>query len=205
MMKFENIQFQLVDAPAFTDEGKETGLFYMVRNGDILLLVVDLGDEPILQLEMIFDEIAKKGIGLIGKEGEKVDNSEKKVLIVGNKVDLEGSALAYEEVKKKYGQRHSAVAISAKAKINLEEFKKEAYKASDIIRVYTKMPGKEPDLGAPFILKNGGTVLDLAERIHKDFTKRLKYARIWGSEKHNGQKVKRDHILQDGDILEIHI
>jgi ribosome-interacting GTPase 1 len=33
----------------------------------------------------------------------------------------------------------------------------------------------------------------------------MKYARIWGSEKYIGQRVEKDHILEDRDILEIHI
>ena len=206
MIKFEDIQFQILDTPAYTDESNETGLFYMVRNGDLIILVVDLSDEPALQLEMIFDEMSKRGIAMLGREeGEKADHLKKRVLIVGNKCDINGSNLANEEVKSKYGIRFPILAISAEARINLKEFKREIYQASGIVRVYTKIPGKDPDTDNPFILRKGSTVLSLAEHVHKDFLSKLKFARIWGSEKYNGQKVKRDYQLKDGDIIEIHI
>ncbi|MGQ9655985.1 MAG: TGS domain-containing protein, partial [Thermodesulfobacteriota bacterium] len=66
-------------------------------------------------------------------------------------------------------------------------------------------PGKEPDLHDPVILPLGSTVLDFAEQIHKDFAQKLKFARIWGPNKHGGQRVQRDYPLTDGDILELHI
>ena len=75
----------------------------------------------------------------------------------------------------------------------------------NIIRVYTKTPGKKPELADPVILENGSTLVDAAASVHKDFASRLKYARIWGSGKHDGVMAKRDHILADGDIIELHI
>ena len=86
-----------------------------------------------------------------------------------------------------------------------EELRKEIYQALEVIRVYTKTPGGKPDFGEPVVLKRGGTVEDAAEAIHKDFRYKLKYALVWGSGKFNGQKVKRDHTLEDGDIIELHI
>ena len=53
--------------------------------------------------------------------------------------------------------------------------------------------------------KRGSTLEDAAADVHKDFAQKLKYARIWGSGKHDGLMVKRDHILQDGDIIELHL
>jgi ribosome-interacting GTPase 1 len=55
------------------------------------------------------------------------------------------------------------------------------------------------------ILPKGSTVEDLAEEIHKDFVEKLKYARVWGSAKFQGQRVFKDHVLEDGDIVELHI
>jgi len=72
-----------------------------------------------------------------------------------------------------------------------------------VIRVYTKQPGKPPDLVAPFTAPIGATVLDLAGIIHKDFAEGLKSARVWGSAKFDGQVVQRDHVLRDGDIVEL--
>ena len=74
----------------------------------------------------------------------------------------------------------------------------------DIIRVYTKTPGQKPDLNDPIVLERGSTLEDAATEVHKDFRARLKFARVWGSGKHDGVMVKREHVLQDGDIIELH-
>jgi ribosome-interacting GTPase 1 len=76
---------------------------------------------------------------------------------------------------------------------------------SGIIRVYTKAPGKEPDLNAPFVLPKESTLGELAAKIHKDFTEKLKFAKIWGEGVFDGQMAQRDYILQDGDVVELHL
>jgi len=72
-----------------------------------------------------------------------------------------------------------------------------------VIRVYTKIPGREPDMKKPFIMKRGSTVLELAETIHRDLPNLMKNARIWGSARYDGQSVTRDYIMGDRDIVEI--
>ncbi len=75
----------------------------------------------------------------------------------------------------------------------------------DVIRVYTKEPGGKPDMAEPVVLEKGGTVEMAAASIHKSFARRMKYARIWGSGKFDGVMVKRDHVLEEGDIIELHL
>jgi ribosome-interacting GTPase 1 len=89
--------------------------------------------------------------------------------------------------------------------MNFDELKREVYQLLDIIRVYTKVPGKEPDLTEPVILKKGTMVEDVALSIHKDFAAKLRYAKIWGSGKFDGQMVKRDYRVSEGDVIELHI
>jgi ribosome-interacting GTPase 1 len=55
------------------------------------------------------------------------------------------------------------------------------------------------------ILKKGSTVGDVALSIHKDFVAKLRYAKIWGSGKFEGQMAKRDYIVSEGDVIELHI
>jgi len=57
----------------------------------------------------------------------------------------------------------------------------------------------------PFVLPRGSTVVDMARAVHRDFPERLKYACVWGSAKFDGQQVPRDHVLQDRDIVELHL
>ena len=58
---------------------------------------------------------------------------------------------------------------------------------------------------ANLILKKGSNLEAVALSIHKDFAAKLKYARIWGSEKYGGQMVKRDHRVDEGDVIELHL
>jgi ribosome-interacting GTPase 1 len=89
--------------------------------------------------------------------------------------------------------------------MNFDELKKEVYYVLDILRVYTKTPGKEPDLREPVILKKGSTIEDVALSVHKDFAAKLRYAKVWGSGKFDGQMVKRDCLVSEGDVIELHI
>jgi len=83
--------------------------------------------------------------------------------------------------------------------------KKQLFEFFDLIRVYTKEPGEKTEMDKPIILKRKSTVLDVAKEIHKDFANKLKFARVWGSSKFPGQRVEKDHVLQDKDIVELHI
>ena len=71
--------------------------------------------------------------------------------------------------------------------------------------VWTKQIGKEADPNDPVVLPIGGTVQDAANMIHKDFGQKLKFAKVWGQGKFDGQRVKSDYVLIDGDIVEFHI
>jgi ribosome-interacting GTPase 1 len=86
----------------------------------------------------------------------------------------------------------------------LERFKRVVYDFLDVVRVYTKAPGKKPDFEDPYVVPKGSTVLDVAERVHRDFLEHLKYARIWGEGKVDGIMVPRDFVIAEGDVLELH-
>ena len=118
---------------------------------------------------------------------------------------MESSEENFEKLNSQFGAEFPAILISAKEGLGLQKLKEEIYKALDIIRVYTKAPGEKPELEEPVVLRRGCTVEDAAESVHKDFRSKLKYAMVWGSGKFGGQRVKRDHILEDGDIIELHI
>ena len=197
MMEFENIQIQLIDTPPLAPQSIEFWLPPMLRRADALLLVVDLGDAPITQVETITTQLENMRI--------EVGRNKAKALIIGNKLDLNSASKNYLALKNKYQGQLPAIAISAKEGTGLEELKHKVYQTLDIIRVYTKTPGKKPDFTDPITLNRGSTLEDAAESVHKDFRARLKYARIWGSGKHDGIMAKRDHVLRDGDVIELHL
>jgi hypothetical protein len=129
----------------------------------------------------------------------------KKALIIGNKLDLDRDGVNYQALLDSYKGRLPVTAISAKEGSGLKELRLKIYRMLDIIRVYTKAPGQKADLAEPIVLPKGSTLQDAAASVHKDFGKKLKFARIWGSGKHDGIMAKRDHVLEDGDVIELHL
>ena len=124
-------------------------------------------------------------------------------LVVLNKIDT-GQPLSLKSIQKHWGDEN-IVAISAKNGTGIEELKKILWQKLNLIRIYMKKTGREPDLKEPFVFRKGVTVKDVCHRIHKKMVEDLKFARIWGpSSKFPGQKVGLNHILKDRDIIELH-
>jgi len=208
MMRFENLQIQLVDTPPIQLDHVEPGFSNLIRNADALLLVVDLTEGPVFQMEILVEELNRMRIMMVGKgtvPSLEVGWTSRKVLLLGNKIDIKNAMEGYRAFESRFKENFPMLPICAKEGMNFEELKKEVYNLLDIIRVYTKVPGGEPDLTEPVVLKKGSTVEDVALSIHKDFVSKLRYARIWGSGKFDGQMVKRDYQVNEGDIIELHI
>ncbi|MFC2021689.1 GTPase [Chloroflexota bacterium] len=207
MMEFENIQIQLIDTPPLVAHSTESWLPPTLMRADALLVVVDLNDDPLTQIEAITTNLGSMRIGITDRKAEDEPDAtlrHKKALIIGNKIDLDDAGQKYTALQNQYQDQLPVIAISAKKGIGLEELKLRIYQMLDIIRVYTKTPSQQPDFNDPLILERESTLEDAATEVHKDFRAKLKYARVWGSGKHDGVMVKRDHVLQDGDIIELH-
>ena len=208
MMEFENIKIQLIDTPPLASQPVEFWLPHMLRRADALLIVTDLSDAPLSQIDTIISQLESMRIDIGEKKAEDEQGRvliRKKALIIGNKIDLDNASRNYTTLHNKYSQQFPVIAVSAKDGVGLEELKPKIYHMLDIIRVYTKAPGQKPDFSTPIVLSRGSTLEDAAAEVHKDFRAKLKYARLWGSGKHDGIMVKKDHILQDGDVIELHM
>jgi len=208
MMEFENIKIQMLDTPPLVPQAIQFWLPPLLRGADALLIMLDLAGDPLEQMEAIITQLKKMRIVLGGDGGG--DDPEftvwhRKALLIGNKLDLDGSSRNYQALKAEYEGRFPVIAVSARQGTGLEELKAKIYEVLDIIRVYTKAPGSKADFSDPIVIDRGSTLAAAAAEVHKDFAANMKYARIWGSGKHDGVMVKRDHILQDGDIIELHL
>ena len=207
MLPFQNISFQLVDTPAINDQDMQTRLFSLLRNTDLLLAVVDLSADAIEQMKEIVDELEKWGYLLLGR-GEALDTQEhrvqKRAILVGNKADEAGALEQFQRLEAQYGDRLPVVMVSPLEVVGLDDLKEAVFKALGRVRVYTKAPNTEPAYDAPIVLAQGSKVEDAAQALHKDWRRRLKYALVWGSGKFDVQRVGRDYVLADGDVLEFH-
>ena len=128
-----------------------------------------------------------------------------KTMLVANKLDLPGAAERLEMVRELFGERFPVQALDAESGRGLEELRTAIYRMLNVIRVYSKKPGKPPDMAAPFTCPAGSTLQQMAELVHRDFADKLKSARIWGTGVYDGQTVTRDHILHDKDVVELHV
>ena len=212
MMPYKDIYIQLVDTPPLCREGPPPGLLNTLRGGDLLLITVDVStDQCLEQVEETLTFLLNKKViyNLSGKRPPQ-DNQEfegRQVLpfvIAATKID-QPEAAENLEILRELNPQLAFLEISVVSNKGLETLKDSIFEALEIIRVYTKAPGKQPDMDNPFVLKKGGTVLDLAYNIHRDFPNRLKSARIWGSSKYDGQSVAREYVLEDGDIVELNV
>ncbi|MBC8274264.1 MAG: 50S ribosome-binding GTPase [Chloroflexi bacterium] len=207
MMKFENVQIQLVDTPPVTGKDSRVWLNNIGRNADRIAIIVDLSNNPVQQVEATLQELENIGIVPVSNNVTEatIGKRQRKMLIIANKSDLDNASASWSQLKSRYNDKLPMVSISAIESKNLDGLRKEIFQALEIIRVHTKTPGQKPDLTDPIILKKGSTVKEAAEDIHKDFKSKLKYAVVWGSGKFDGQRVSQEHVLQDNDIIELHI
>jgi small GTP-binding protein len=206
MMPIGNIQIQLIDTPPLDRDFVEPILMDMIRRSDMLLMVVDLTTDPIQQLEDTIDVLIEHRIIPRHMRDEYPEGGRlvyKPLVVLANKNDDQSSDENFEIFRALCQNECTALPISATTGRNLDELKDLIYKKLEIIRVYTRAPGKEPDYNAPFVLNKGGTIEELAGKIHQDFVEGLKSARVWGENVYDGQMVGRDYVLHDGDVVEL--
>ncbi len=203
MARFENVQVQLVDLPPITPEFAEGWLYGLIRGADAALLVVDLSTDDLLsQTEMVLNLLAQASLSLV--PGPPQGPHQKRAVTVANKLDVARAADRLAIVREFFHDRLPFLPVSAATGTGVEGLRQTMFQLLDVIRVYSKPPGKKADFTVPFVLKKGATVLDAAQTIHKDFVERMKYARLWGRDEYQGQMVSRAHVLEDGDVVELH-
>ena len=130
----------------------------------------------------------------------------KPAVIVANKIDLEGSEANLKLLESYVGDKLPILAASCEKKYYLEKLGETMFNVLNIIRVYTKEPNEKEFSKKPFILKRDSTVYNLAKNIHSDFSKKFSFAKVWAKRLvFSPQKVGSAFVLEDGDIVEIHV
>jgi ribosome-interacting GTPase 1 len=209
MMPFENVKVQLVDTPPVTGELMETWFPEMVKMADAVLLVADLSDpDAAAVMEGIIDRLRERKVEL-AQAGSDVPPPffpfRKRTLLAANKIDIEGAPKAFEELGFLLDGPFERLAVSAASGRGLEVLRRAVFSLLRVVRVYSKIPGKKAEKDAPFALKAGSTVMDMAKAVHKDFAEKLQYARVWNASGLDGLRVNRDYVLADEDVVELHI
>ena len=210
MMPIENMQVQLIDTPPLNTEHVEADMFNLLRKCDLILLMVDLQADPVEQLKKSLELLSQQRIIPdhmdvdIGDEFRRV--FAKPCLVLANKCDEDADDEVFQIFRELLQSDCPMIPISAMNGRNINILKTAIFAKLQIIRVYSQAPGQEARKDLPFVLPIGSSVETFAGKVHQDFAENMKSARVWGeSAAFEGQTVSRDHILQDGDIVELNM
>jgi ribosome-interacting GTPase 1 len=210
MMPWEDVTVQLIDTPPITQDFLDPNTLALIRGADLALLLVDLDlDDGIEQCRDVVERLGETKTRLASTsflDHDDLGVSYTRTFLVPNKIDAPEANVRLELLHEMLSDRFPEYVISALNRTGLEPLREAIYMTLDVVRVYTKLPqAKEADYSRPFTIRRGGTLLDIAEQVHKDYARELKFARVWGSHVHDGTSVKGDYVLHDKDVVELHM
>src|SRR6266849_2036023 len=134
----------------------------MVRAADASVLMLDLGgDDGPFAAETAIERLAAVKTMLVGQLPAEIADPTihySKTLLVANKSDLPGVADRLEIVCEMFAERFPIHVLAAESGLGLEEVRTAIYRVLNVIRVYSKRPGKPADKESPFTCPAGSTV-----------------------------------------------
>lgn len=207
MMRFENVQVQLLDTPALGGDYLEPWFPDLLRRADAWALVLAPPDDPLAQCRSLKAILSAYQLAP-REQGEAAlspNLTTKPTLAILNKADLLPDPEELELYLEVLQPHFSALAVSAKEGRGLQTLRAALFKILSLVRVYTRAPGKAANFNSPFVVPARTTVQDLATRIHYDIARSFKFARVWGQNTFEGQRVHRNYLLHEGDIVELHL
>jgi ribosome-interacting GTPase 1 len=218
MMPVHDVAIQLIDLPPIAVEHPVTWISNALHAADGCLLVVDLSMPGCVERLIALHEIlSERRVELTDRWPADLGHDEvltsdadlfTKVLptlLVASKADRlveSGDELAVLEELAEVA--YPSMAVSAETGHGLDGLGTWLFDRLGVVRVYTKIPGRDPDMDRPYTVRHGSTVLDVATLVHREIAADLAFARLWGAADFDAQHVGRDHIVEDGDILELH-
>lgn len=206
MWHSDDVQIELVDTPPIAAEHIPTGLLGTIRSADLACVVVEAGDQALEQIEAVLTLLKTRDLTLRTvpcQELNAFDTAERAGLIVINKSDLAGPE-TIQTVRELYSGNLETLAVSARIRQGLDDLFRRLWQLLGRVRIYAKQPGQPPDMTKPFTLPAGSSIADFARLIHRDLPERMKYARLWGHGRFEGQQMHKTEVLHDRDVVEIH-
>jgi ribosome-interacting GTPase 1 len=208
MMPWEDASVQLIDTPPLSAAHMEPYVLNMVRSADVAALCFNgSSDDAPEETAEVFNELANRKTRLASGSGfveEDFSIIQVKTILVVTRADDPGCEVRLELLKELMEIPFPIQRVEFDREDSREALRNCFYESLDVIRIYTKAPGKPADYQAPFTIPKGGTVEDLAQKVHRDLLETLKYAKVWGESAHDGSSVGREHVLADRDLVELH-
>lgn len=205
MFQWENVQFQLIDLPALSPEFYEPYIPGLIRVSDMVLMVTGLDD--VEGFESVRSILADNKIELVSFFSESDYHSRIvriPAIVIATKTDHPDAEVNLELLKEISGGLE-VLTIDSHNPADGHRLGRTIFTHLELVRVYTKAPGKEANMNMPVVIRQGSTLLDVTAEIHKDFAEEMKFARVWGSGKFDGQKIQRDYVVEEGDIFEFKV
>lgn len=207
MIPHEDIQIQLVDTPPVTGDAMPMHVMSLVQGSNAVILVADLSSDLLLEdVETVLNAFTSRGVDFVRKlpAEPEIGRRSLRALVFATKRDAPAADERLELLREMIGESLEIVPVSLRDPECVAGLPGFLFRFLDIIRVYSKTPGKKPELERPFTLFGGQTVEDVCALVHKDFVANLNFARLW-RDKPNPITVSRDEEVLDGDILELHV
>lgn len=193
LTRIGGVLVQLVEIPgliegATEDRGGGRALLGVLRTVDAIVYCMRADADP-AELRPVLAEVALAGI-------------EKPAFLAATRAD-DAPPEAVERLHAAFPELE-VLAVSVIDDASLEAFRESAWRLTGLIRVRLRATGAaEPD-PEPLALEPGSTVADVADAVHHDLAAAFAGARVWGpSAKFDGQRVGREHVVRDGDAVEI--
>lgn len=210
MMPWKDVYVQLIDTPPITADVLDPVALGLVRGADLVLLMLDLGSddggEKLMDVINKFNATKTRLGRSTEMDPEDIGVTYTRTILLDNKTDLPDAEDRRQFFDEFIDADFERMQISALKKERLDELSDRVFEAMNVIRVYTKLPTKkDPDMNSPFTVRAGQTIVELAELVHRDVAKNLKGAKVWGAQVHDGTQVKPDYVLNDLDIVELHV
>ena len=220
MYVFDDVSFQLVDLPALSPQHPIPWIVNALQPADAALFVVDLSDPDCVDLAAAaFGVLEQRSIVLTGtwpaadepqSEGSGEDLSSfvltlPTVVVASQRAASSDWSDELEVFIELSGFGLPSIAVSPTLPESLDDIGRWLVTELEIVRVYTKIPGQAPDMHRPFTVRRGETVGDVARLVHREMAEGVRFARVWGNGSFAGRQVGRDHAVEDGDVLELHV
>jgi ribosome-interacting GTPase 1 len=204
MVPYQDIKIELVDTPPVTSDFLPRHLLGLLRATDAALLVTDLSRDSLLEdLEAVVQVFRSRHVEFAGRSASD-DPDAVLSRVVANKSDAPGAGLRLELLREMLGGSLEIMPLSCAASGNVAELPGMLFHWLGIVRVYSKVPGKKPEMDHPFCVFSGQTVEDVCALVHKDFSEKLRFARLW-RDGHDPLTVSRHEPVRDRDVLELHL
>jgi ribosome-interacting GTPase 1 len=208
MMSWEDATVQLIDTPPITEHHIEPYLTGFVRGADLALLCLDgSSDDAPEQTAAVCEQLRSRKTLLDVQSGfdeEDYGTVHVRTFLVVTRGDDPDVTTRLELFRELLSTPLETHLVELDRPESVAALRDAIYHALGVIRVYTKKPGKPAEYDAPYTIPTGGTVEDLAAKVHRDIAASLKFAKVWGASAHDGQTVGREHVLADRDLVELH-